>query len=93
MRLKDNTFDYIVSGGDEKILRILEPIHYFANFHNSLSTCQLKLPNFSDDCLICQDPILYHTVGESNQEVMGLMTKIYNEQRTNFYFDENQKQE
>jgi hypothetical protein len=66
MRLKEDTVDYIVSGGDEKVLRILEPIHYFANYHNSISEKQLKLPNFSDNSLVSQDPILYQTIGESN---------------------------
>jgi hypothetical protein len=52
MRLKENTVDYIVSGGDEKVIRILEPIHYFANYHNSISEAQLKLPNFADSSII-----------------------------------------
>jgi hypothetical protein len=49
MRLKENTFDYIVSGGDEKVLWILEPIHYFANYFNTNNKSNLKLPNFTDE--------------------------------------------
>lgn len=66
MWLKENTVDYIISGGDEKILRILEPIHYFANYHNSLSDNELKLPNFKDSSIINKIPILYETLGDSN---------------------------
>jgi hypothetical protein len=37
MRVKEKTIDYIISGGDEKVLWILEPIHFFANYYNSNS--------------------------------------------------------
>lgn len=43
IKVKDNVFDLIACGADEKVIRIVEPPACFANFFNSFTKKNLHL--------------------------------------------------
>lgn len=84
--------DLLVCGADEKILRILEPPVHFVNFLNTYGNKSIRLyttdKNEEKEIILSEDPLLYRSIKESGQEVLGLMTKAYREEKKSFYFDE-----
>lgn len=90
LRLGEEYCDFLVCGADEKILRILEPPAHFINYINIWGKKKLKLyipdKEAEKDLLLSEDPLVYKTVMESGQEVLGLMTKAYKEEKQSFYF-------
>lgn len=78
--------DLLVCGGDEKVVRILEPLTHFINFHNLISSDSIRLFSKRESELLAhKNPLLYKISNESNQEVLGLMTKAT--EKMNFYAD------
>ena len=87
--------DLLVCGADEKILRILEPPVHFINFLNTYGSKAIRLytPDKSEEkeILLSDHPLLYRSVKESGQEVLGLMTKAFKEEKKSFYYDEEEQ--
>ena len=87
--------DLLVCGADEKILRILEPPVHFINFLNTFGHKSIRLfttdKNEEKEIILSESPLLYRSVKESGQEVLGLMTKAFKEEKKSFYFDEEEQ--
>ena len=84
----------IVCGGDEKILRILEPNNFFINYHNQISGKNLHLffseeeKKMESQIIKKSDPLEYAIQAETGQEVLGLMIKAFKTEHKNLYFDD-----
>ena len=86
LKNKDEYPDFLICGGDEKVVRILEPLMHFPNLHNLYSKTTLHFSTKHEAELVAlKHPLLFQINNESTQEVLGLMTKA--NQMTNFYMD------
>jgi elongator complex protein 2 len=84
--VKEGCPDMLVCGGDEKVVRLLEPLAHFCNFHNIFSGKTLHhTSEKAQEFTACESPLIYQVGSESSQEVLGLMTKATG--RTNFYVE------
>lgn len=67
VKIKDQVSDMIICGADEKVLRLLEPVPHFINYHNVLTNTEIKLhlPENEENFLISRKPLIYKTMMES----------------------------
>lgn len=85
--------DLILSGADEKIIRIFEPTPQFANHINKFNrNAQLRLffPDELEEIKVMvknqSNTIEYQTVSEAGSQILGLLTKQVQIKAENFYY-------